>query len=205
MTNEHARSLIAQLVIAAAVCGGMHAIVASPLRARAILAEAELHKVMEAHNLTASTLADLPAVVEQQAGTLAAAAEFAARNAPALDESEMFAQVMDLAVDAGVGLQQIVPAGAGSSATESKAPRTVLPGDRRVRYSLVGTGTYDSTTGFLRRLQDDWGFCAIRQVRVTPDFQSGVSGGVQFSILVELFSFDPRPLVLAPTDAGGAP
>ena len=80
MTNEQARSLVARLVIAAAVCGGIHAVVAGPLRSKALAAEADLSAFIDRHDMNAVAIADLPRVVEARRKTEAQAGEIAARN-----------------------------------------------------------------------------------------------------------------------------
>lgn len=204
MNSEQTRRLVAELAIAAAVCGGAYAMIASPLRDRAIEAEAKLAAIIGEHDVAASMLADLPRVVETLDATRAGLEGFTARNRAALDESEMFARVMDLADAAGVELDQIAPAERSPAPAGPKAPGA-FPGDHRVGYTLVGGGSYEATRRFLAQLQSDWGYCAPRQVRITPDYQAGPLGDVRFSIRIEVFSFDASPIVLAPSTGEGAP
>ena len=196
MTNEQARKLIAQLAIAAAICAGVHAMVASPLRSRALAAETELASFIDQHDMNAAVLADLPRVVETRQQTDAGVRRVAARDQPALDESAMFTQVLDLASRAGVSVEQVIPAGEGRRDVTANAAAKPRPGDRRIRYTLVGGGSYGATTDFLERLQGDWAYCAVRQCRITPDYKAGSGGAVRFSVLLELFSFDAAPISL---------
>ncbi|MCC7389342.1 MAG: hypothetical protein IT431_11290 [Phycisphaerales bacterium] len=202
MTHEQARKLIAQLAIAAAVCAGVHAIGAGPLRTRALAAEAELASFIDQHDMNAAVLADLPRVVETRQLTDAGVRRFASRNQPALDESAMFTQVLDLAAQSGVSVEQVIPAGEGQRDVTLPAGAKPRPGDRRTRYTLVGGGSYGATTDFLERLQGDWAYCAVRQCRITPDYQAGSGGAVRFSLLLELFSFDAAPISLTPGTEG---
>lgn len=204
MNSEHTRKLVAELAIAAAVCGGAYAMIAGPLRDRADEAEASLAAILGEHDVASSMLADLPRVVETLDATRAGVEGITARNRAALDESEMFARVMDLADAAGVELDQIAPI-ERSRATASAKTTAAFPGDHRAGYTLVGGGSYEATRGFLAQLQSDWGYCAPRQVRITPDYQAGQLGDVRFSITIEVFSFDVSPIVLAPSAAEGTP
>ena len=204
MNTEQTRKLVAELAVAAAVCGGVYAVIAGPLRDRAIEAEANLAAIIGEHDVAASMLADLPRIVETLDATREGVEGFTARNRAALDESEMFATVMDLADAAGVELDQIAPVGRSPSPGHAKAPGA-FPGDHRVGYTLVGGGSYESTRRFLAQLQSDWAYCAPRQVRITPDYQAGPLGDVRFSITIEVFSFDVSPIVLAPSSGEGTP
>lgn len=203
MTTEQTRSLVAQLVIAAAICGGIHAMVAEPLRAKAHRAEAEVSAFIGEHRESAALLADMPDVVATQEATLHRAAEFDARGQPARDEAAMFSQVLELASDAGLTVEQIIPSGEGQTAALSGTDQARREGDQRVRYTLSGSGPFAAAATFLEQLQSDWGYCAIRSYRLTPDYAG--AGGVRFTMLIELFSFDASPVALVPDDAEGSP
>ncbi len=204
MNTEQTRKLVAELAIAAAVCGGAYAMIAGPLRDRANESETRLAAIIGEHHDAASLLADLPRVVETLDATREGVEGVNARNRAALDESEMFAGVMDLADAAGVELDQILPVDRSPATAHAKAP-AAFPGDHRAGYTLVGGGSYEATRRFLAQLQSDWGYCAPRQVRITPDYQAGPLGDVRFSITIEVFSFDVSPIALAPGSGEGTP
>ena len=197
MTPEQVRSLGAQVMIATAVCGGVYALVADPLRVRAYEAESELASFVSTHDGAAATLARLPEIVSTHDQTQLLAAQYEDRSRPACDESEMFSQVMDISSQVGVVVEQITPASRSSGARGKDTQDTKQrAGDTSVRYALSGGGSYDATAQFLEELQGGWGYCTIRNCRITPDFSSKESGRVQFSIVIELLGFDASPVLI---------
>lgn len=202
MNRDQARTLIAPLVIALAACGGLHAMVAAPLRADALDAEASLQAFIDENDLNAGMLENLPRVLATAQQTEDRTAQFTARNLPAQNESVMFSQILDLAAGCGVNVEQVSPRGETiQPAAESDAikPR---PGDRTVRCSLVGDGSYAATAEFLEMLQGEWAFCAVRECHITPDYTAGAEGAVRFRMTLELFGFDASPVVVVPGTEG---
>ena len=205
MTPEQIRSLGAQLMIAAAVCGGVYAIVADPLRSRANEAEAELAMFVSQHDGAAATLASLPEIDAIYIETQQQAAQYADRSRPACDESEMFSEVMDLASQVEVVIEQITPANQGGSNGTEVQDKNLRPGDTSVRYALSGSGSYEAVAQFLEGLQGGWSYCVIRNCRITPDFTSKNESGSRFSIVIELLGFDASPIVLEASAGEGTP
>lgn len=196
MTPEQVRTLGAQLMIAAAVCGGLYVMVADPMRKRASATEAELAAIANEHDGAAATLANLPQIVATHDETQLLAARYEDKSLPARDESVMFSQIMDLSTRAGVVVAQITPARSGASRGAGKADETLRPGDMSVRYALSGTGSYTAIAEFLEVLQTDWGYCTLKNCRLTPDFSCKEDEGVKFSMVVELLGFDASPITL---------
>ncbi len=205
MTPEQVRTLGAQLMIAAAICGGLYAMIADPMRKRASTKEAELAAIVSDHDGAAATLANLPQIVATHDETQRLAARYEEKSLSASDESVMFSQIMDMSARAGVVVAQITPASSGASRGAGKVEEVLRPGDMSVRYAFSGTGSYTATAEFLEALQTDWGYCTLKNCRITPDFNSKEDGGVKFSMVIELFGFDASPITLGEVAGEGTP
>ena len=201
MSAERSRQTFAQLAIAAAICGGLYAFVGSPLRERMLNAEAELATAIEKGAQAQLIQVALPALLAQQETIRIRSVEIETRSLPGSDESVSFSEIMRLADQAGVKVQQVTPVNAASrgSATAESDEHT-RAGDKTSRFTISGVGTYASTAAFLDLLGSPWAYCSIKQCRVAPDFSAEGGDGVSFSCTLELYAFNASPV-----DFGVAP
>jgi hypothetical protein len=204
MKPDHVRQLSAQLVIAASLCGGVYAFVAGPMRDRMLESEASLEAFVEEARVATTTLTSLPAILADADSTDRRIEEIEARNGPALDESALFAEVMRLADECAVQLEQLSPSGrpkpqAGRrTGPKAEADRAAHPGDRAARYTLTGAGAYADVARFVERLESPWAFGVVSRCRLSP---AGLApdtdadpARVAFDLTLDLYAFGTAPI-----------
>ncbi len=205
MNPDQIRTLGAKLVIVTAICGGLYVMIADPMRSTAHDAEIKLSSFLSENNGVATTLANLPEILESHDQTLRRAAEYEERSRPARDQSVMFAQVMDIAEQAHVVVESVTPNGESASDKNNRKAEALRPGDTSVKYAISGRGSYGATASFLQQLQNNMGCCIVKNFSITPDYTKTESDGLQFAITIELIGFDASPLAISEISGEGSP
>ena len=203
MNADRSRQRAAYLVVAAAVCGGLYAFIAQPLRTRMEDARAELGLVFEKNQRSQIMQATFPELLLKHDEAIDRAAEITERSQPGSDEAALFSEIMRLAGDSGVRVQHISPvkqSGRGrSSVAESLA---LLPTEQSTLCTISAVGSYASAARFLESLRAPWAYCIVRRCHISPDFSKPGESDVGITCTLEVLSFDPSPV--APAETGYA-
>lgn len=197
MISPSTRSLIAHLVIAAAVCAAVYTFLAAPMRQRALAAEDELVALSQEAEAAKIALTAMPLVLAEKQAAERRLAEIDRRSGPTLDESVLFAKIMNMADEAGVSLEQVSPGRGTSPGGRQQVGQDALsprPGDVVKRYTVAGRGAFAGTARFLDAVRSDWAYVTLRECRVTPSFDRQSPEAVTFSLTLDLHAFDTSPI-----------
>lgn len=189
------RALAAQGVIGLSLCLGGYAAIVSPIKSRLASAQESL--------ATASASAEQASAVEGSLATVMDRLAEAQREARAIEEAGiaarnqevLYAAVSARAADLGIRVDEFNPLDTGRTAPGT--PVSGRPGDAVLRCTLSATGSYADLAAFLHALGDEFGFGAVRAVRLSPT--TGDAGGpmCHAEIQTEHYAADASPLPLA--------
>ncbi len=181
------RSILAEAIIALAVCGGAALMLVEPIERRLSEANANLSDLRTRAAEAAQRL-DTPKALAAISAVKAHADEVTAASRFALDEGALLARVSELARAHGLRLDEMQPgAMRDQRPTGGKAP---IPGETRSGYTFRLVGTFEATAALLADLEHQTGFTAVRSVRLSPISEPGTRE-LQVFIETEHFAFVP--------------
>lgn len=196
--SDPRRQFISTGVIGIAVCIGGSVALVGPMkkqlgeaRTRMATLNAQLREAEAARDSMAAYTTALGRVKDEASGISNA-------GAMARDERQLFSAMMASAASHQIRIDQLNPAkvatpmpAAPSGGAPGTAPAT-SDKDVAVGYSITAIGSYGDMAAFLRSLRSDFGFSAVRSVRMVP---TGDDQRQTVRTLIETthWSFDPSP------------
>ncbi len=179
------RSMLAEGVIALAVCVGAYMLGLEP--AQRELAEARA--AIEQRESTAAEQERFREILPRLSSRLESVRQTGERidsaSEPARDQGRLYADLSRLAFEHDVRLDRLNPVGASGI---NDGGRTMSVG-----YDLAVVGMYADLIGFLQALESDAGFTRVRSVTATPVMDPSQEA-VLALIRTEHFAFDPSPV-----------
>lgn len=174
--SQVVRSFLPELAIGTAVCAAGYFFLVDPLVRKAACAQAEV----DALTLTITKGQTKPVAVDpgRTAAAERALACVEARSALASNQAKLLQAVSTLADSCNVRVEQFNPATARGPRTApgQSPPKTDKKIEQRTAFSISLSGSYADTARFVRSMQQEIGFTAVRALHLSP--AAGVTAGV---------------------------
>lgn len=200
------RTLVAQFVIAGAVCGAAYYFLVEPAKQSLAATRNKVSALLSQNGQgSASTSISTAQIETIGRETQARGSQIQRRSAPARNEALMFAGLSALANRHSVRLDQVQVAQKARGRSQPPVPAAQPPdgqppapktasADTAVGYSIVAQGTYTDLAGFIGDLARNMGFTVITGLRITP-VGDETPDQLRADISTEHFAFDASAVV----------
>jgi len=206
--NQHQRTLIAHGAIAVSLLVGAYVVLVDRVQQKLASTRAEV-AVMTSQVREAEHFRDMvPELASVMKRAEAESTQIKRHGAYATDERSLYTRLMALAAKHEVTLDEVNPTNPSTPpAPERRAGETpagpgiaAKPVEHAVAYSMTATATYSHLASFLRSVQSELGYSAVKDINVSP--LADERGLVRAVIATEHYAFDVTPKV-ATVDEGG--